>query len=510
MKNKQGILILLIILLGVIYRLTLSSNGNFIFNMDNSRDMVDVREMVILGKLRLIGPSSAIEGFYNGPFWYYLLGIPFFISGGNPYASILMEIILWAVGGFFLLKLVSRWGILSIAMVGCIWVASNFILLASQYAFNPNPVIFLTPVLIYLLERYLEKNELVVSIFLWLLAGLFLHFEMAAGIFIPPVILTSIYLINRKLLYKKIFWIGFLFYFLLLLPQLLFEIKHNFIMTKSVMTYLTKVSSSGQSYNLLERVRTISLSYYDTLLPTFMNFKLFTSSLLLLFFAALFIQLKQGIKKMDQLFLLNTLLITISFTGFVLLPINVNRWHFDAVVVASIFITGFIIKSLADYGKSGKFAGLGIIITLLIFSLLNVKNYFNALKVPSNDPANFKNEISSIDFVYQKAEGKNFKVYTYLPSVYDYPYQYLFWWHGLKKYGFVPEDYSYAPDKPQYISGKEKLKTGNSPESSGFIFLIKQPDQEGRRHLWENEFKKMELISTEKIGPNELEIRKEI
>ena len=101
--NKNTKIILLFLLVGVLYRLVLTANGNFLFIMDNARDMVDVREMVTLHKPRLTGPTSAIEGLFNGPFWYYLLAVPFILSGGNPYASILMEIVLWAIGGFFLL-----------------------------------------------------------------------------------------------------------------------------------------------------------------------------------------------------------------------------------------------------------------------------------------------------------------------------------------------------------------------------------------------------------------------
>ena len=59
--NKK-VIILIILFLGVVYRLLLTSGGNFLFNMDNARDFVDVREMVELKKLRLTGPSSAIEG----------------------------------------------------------------------------------------------------------------------------------------------------------------------------------------------------------------------------------------------------------------------------------------------------------------------------------------------------------------------------------------------------------------------------------------------------------------
>ena len=117
MKKK---IILMLLSLGIIYRLFSTFGGNFLFIMDNGRDFVDVREMVELHKLRLTGPNAAIEGLYNGPLWYYLLSIPYLLTHGDPYGAILVEIILWAIGGFFLLKLVgqfSKWLILPIGLV---------------------------------------------------------------------------------------------------------------------------------------------------------------------------------------------------------------------------------------------------------------------------------------------------------------------------------------------------------------------------------------------------------
>src|SRR3989344_9028795 len=84
MKKRTIFLIIALLIFGIFYKLHWTSGGNFIFNMDNARDMVDVREMVVLDKLRLIGPTSGVEGFFNGPGWYYLLAIPFIFSKSKP------------------------------------------------------------------------------------------------------------------------------------------------------------------------------------------------------------------------------------------------------------------------------------------------------------------------------------------------------------------------------------------------------------------------------------------
>ena len=97
-----------------------------------------------------------------------------------------------------------------------------------------------------------------------------------------------------------------------------------------------------------------------------------------------------------------------------------------------------------------------------------------------------------------------------MPSVIDYPYQYLFWWRGLNKYGYVPEDYAYEPNKPAYISKKELLPIGKKVENSQLIFLIKEPDRIGYRKAWESNFEKYPVVSSEMIGPLEVEIRQEV
>ncbi len=124
------------------------------------------------------------------------------------------------------------------------------------------------------------------------------------------------------------------------------------------------------------------------------------------------------------------------------------------------------------------------------------------------DPSLYKNEIAAIDYVYKYAKGRNFKVYTYLPSVYDYPYQYLFWWYGQKKYGYIPGEYVYAPHKPKYIPSQEKFQ-GSKDDFSGFVFLIKEPDRNYTRAGWEGDFVNLITVEKQMVGPIEIEVKKE-
>ena len=502
-------IILIILLVGFLYRLILTWDGNFLFNMDNGRDMVDVREMVVLGKLRLTGPTSAIEGLYNGPFWYYLLAVPFVLTGGDPYGSIIMEIMLWAIGGFFLLKLVSAYGKMAIIAVGSVWVASNYVVLTNLYAFNPNPVILLTPLFIYFLKRYIETNKLFFSVASYFMAGLFFNFEMNFGIFMPFIILLTIILSgHQQIIRTKNFLFGLSVYFLTLLPQILFDIRHQFIMTQAVLNYLNQSPNLDQ-FNPIWRFPLIARKFYDSFLPTFMNFKLLSQTLIILFLFILFKYFRKALWGKDLTILISLCLIFVPFLGYILIPTTVNSWHLGGVLAAAILVMGFVLKKLIDGGFFGQLVSNILFLMIILSAILNIINFFTKdFGKPSSDPSLYKNEIAAIDYVYQKAGGENFKVYTYLPSVYDYPYQYLFWWYGQKEYGYIPYEYAYSPNKPQYISNKEKF-AGSQENYQGLVFLIKEPDRIKMRQAWENDFKDMEFILKEMVGPLEIEVRRE-
>jgi hypothetical protein len=242
--SKFYCFLIIILLSGIIFRLYITREGHFLFNMDNARDMVEVREMVILKHPRLIGPNTAIEGFFTGPMWYYLLAIPFILSNGDPYALIVTEIILWAIGGFFLLKLLKPFGTLAYISVGLIWIASNYILLLTAYSYNPNPIGLLTPLFVYLLLKFLEKPKLIYSALLWFLAGAFFNFEMNAGVFMPLIIIGSVLFTNIRLITKKSLWLGSLFLFFVFYRRFCLILDISFSCPNLLLSFFKRVKNN--------------------------------------------------------------------------------------------------------------------------------------------------------------------------------------------------------------------------------------------------------------------------
>jgi hypothetical protein len=99
------------------------------------------------------------------------------------------------------------------------------------------------------------------------------------------------------------------------------------------------------------------------------------------------------------------------------------------------------------------------------------------------------NLIKNIDWVYQKMNNDGFDAYNYVPEIYDYPNQYLYWWYGTKKYGYMPNKVSYSlTEVPEYIRTQKKFYEKTKESKNKKIALIYE-----RKDLyigWLNQFEK--------------------
>ena len=78
-----------------------------------------------------------------------------------------------------------------------------------------------------------------------------------------------------------------------------------------------------------------------------------------------------------------------------------------------------------------------------------------------------------LDYIYQDAKWKNFSYFAYTPPVYDYIWQYNFWWYGQKKYGFLPKNFQIGV--PLLGIGHQVAPPA---ENEGTFYLIIEPDFE--------------------------------
>ncbi len=128
----------------------------------------------------------------------------------------------------------------------------------------------------------------------------------------------------------------------------------------------------------------------------------------------------------------------------------------------------------------------------------------------SPDSSMLYNEISVLDWIYTHNDEDGFNVYTYTDTFYDYPYQYLFWWYGRKKYGFMPCEYSNFPLSHKEVYVPNYLNY-NEPQlgCNRLRFLIIQSDTNGQSNEdWIADFQKStKLLENITIGSIEVEKR---
>lgn len=144
-RKKIGIIILvLILLISTLIKVFAVKDNNFAFTMDQGRDMVDIRHMVITFSPRLVGPTTSINGVLLGPFWYYFNLPPFLFSGGNP-ATIVYWQILW-----YQLSIVFLWWVINKFSKNLAFIVAFLLLLSptgfytGRYFWNANAMPMMT------------------------------------------------------------------------------------------------------------------------------------------------------------------------------------------------------------------------------------------------------------------------------------------------------------------------------------------------------------------------------
>lgn len=223
-------------------------HGDLYFSSDIARDFLLFGEIQQKGFI-LIGPKSSVAGLFHGPLWLYINYPAYILGGGNP-----------LVLGYF-------WIFLIILFVGsCYYVGRElfnketgwlFALMTATYMFfhvsqffNPVGAMMIIPFCFYLIVRYLETYKLKFLIPYIILLGFMVQFQLAIGI---PFYILSVALLIYKLIKTKQRWhlAALLLIAFPLLNFLIFDLRHDFLLTNGVLRYLSPESGDSVKYNYL-------------------------------------------------------------------------------------------------------------------------------------------------------------------------------------------------------------------------------------------------------------------
>lgn len=485
MKLHHSFLILFVI--AALLRLLLIQNNSFPFTMDQGRDMVDIRRIVIDYDPLLIGQVTSMPGLFHGPFWYYFNIIPFIVGGGNPSYLVYWTAIWHLIAVYLIWHILQNKNRTFAFIASLLFLFHPILLYTSRYSFNPNLMPVAAVFTLLLLESFNNNQTKQKAFLLGLLSGIALQLEVGFGVlYFPFLLLVMAYLKSNF----KMFATALVGFGITLIPQFVFELRHGFLMTNSFMYEMFGEGESlGNNLSMRERFTSHLDSYIYVIgnslkLPAFINCLIFIFSLLVLF--------KRPVSKY---FVFSVVFLIFSFVAYMLYPFRLNGWFLNSLFVFVLFIFALFFTQLLKTGDYLiKFIALIILTVALVNSFSFHWKYALNEKEFSNDPSVLRNELAAIDWVYQQADGEPFKVFNYMPSVIDYPYQYLFWWHGENEYGYHPDTVAYLEDVPTYIENNDHHFDKRKQVAEDYsTFLIIEPDSEKpeRQSAWLNNFESL-------------------
>ncbi|MEO8581695.1 MAG: hypothetical protein ABI425_03895 [Patescibacteria group bacterium] len=448
-KKNPLLFPLLLSLVGLVIRCIYLYGNTIPYMYDHARDSVEIMRFLRTGVPLLIGPRSSIDGLFFGPGWYYLTAPFYWLGAGHPLSPVGALLLLFMISVFLTNKYFGKWPAVMMTFTpGWWWIATS--------AWNPFPLALISLLLMIILVQTRDSERLSFSqaIELGLISGFGFHFSTAYAIFYPLII--GICLWHQKVkwkwnhffLYAVCFWIPWL-------PQVVFDFRHQFLQIKSVIAYIWGPRLLDFSvWRVIQTMGTISSTLFWANLPGVsligQSFQVKTGFAIGVFLFVLFLRqmIKKNLAKKNMLFEA-WMFILVPFLGYTLL-------HFSVWYVVGMYPAGALIIShyFSSFQKKWQLAVLSLYIMAALFSIGEYasKGREQFLKGRNFLPV----KIEALGTVRKLANGQPFSSYEFVPDVYDYTYQYLYFWqaqHGWQ----LPVEFSYQPNVATYYQQKEDL-----------------------------------------------------
>lgn len=222
-------------------------SGYMTFLGDEGRDVLIVKRMIVDHKWTLLGPTASVGGFFLGPIYYYFM-LPFLWAWRLDPTGPAVMVALFGIATVYLVYRAGRdmfhpWiGVVASAL----FALSPVVIAYSRSSWNPNIVPFFSLLTIYLLWKYSTDGKMR-SVFwagICMGIGLQLHYLF---LFLFPI--AAIWLLLHGTLQKKLrslllSGVGFLVGYA---PFLLFEMRHGFPNTRSIIQFVLAGKDTGIS-----------------------------------------------------------------------------------------------------------------------------------------------------------------------------------------------------------------------------------------------------------------------
>jgi hypothetical protein len=435
-----------------------------IFTYDQGRDMYAL-QTISRGDIKLVGPTTGLAGFFLGPFFYYFLLPGFILSNGSPFGVVLWNMIWVTLAlslAYFLLK---PW-------VGRRWATVGFVaLLLAPASFEEsrvmwNPSLTAATLLISWWAVMKSQNNPWWLLITALGLGLCLQTEFAYAIFVLPIfgvwVLTHL---PKPFQFKKaspsftyswkVLAASLAFFGATLIPQALFEVKYNLLMTRSLIQNMGDVTKQVPYAQVWEtRPNQMAEEIMRTITGKTENYQ-FWFILVLLFAMYTVVSAPQRMKPFT---LFSYWLFALPVFGFMLHRGNYG-YFFNYYLSPHYLVTIIlVVVGLAQIAR--KFNLRWLPFAALVLSVGLFWNYARIILDVPRFQYTTKLQIDSLHYARSIHKTDNYALEVFVPNLIPVSYQYLSEW--MSRTGQAePVDYGLNGHK-EYILIYEPAMGGGS------------------------------------------------
>jgi hypothetical protein len=466
--NKTHFYILLIFtLIGFFLRVEPIIYDTVHFSYDQGDDLVEVRTLLIDRKLSLIGRASGMQGIFMGPLWTWILAIPYILSRGSPSANVVFFAIIGTIAIWFTYLIVKRMTSKDTALITAFYVTfAGAFVSSSHIVLSPSPLTILMIFYIWFLWEIVERKKKYFFPFIGLLLGIFFQFEIAFALFMLPAALLIIIIFNKlELLKTRQALIGVLIFFLTFLPQLLFEFRHDFLMSKSLVNYFSgkNISLGREELKFSERLVSRGSSLWEDFSSVIGLLENKLSMVMIVMFPALigWISIIKAKNKRAMRIALMLILITLSlYGGLSFYGGPVWSWYRAGMPIVFILLISLGWSELFEKRLTWRITALLIGVYLVMIGIIPRTHTAQVNSGAASGPATMKAQKQAIDLVVSESGIEKYDLYIYTPPVYTYVWDHMLIWYAEPRYKNLPVDYGYQ----------------RNPSAANNFFLIIEPD----------------------------------
>ncbi|MBI2051164.1 glycosyltransferase family 39 protein [Candidatus Roizmanbacteria bacterium] len=498
-KYRLPILLLFLIFLFGLYLRNLYLPDTLLFMWEQGRDLSVAKDIATLKKLSLIGPKTDVEGIFHGVFYYYFLALIYSVTRGNPASIISIFTIvntLSVVVVYFIGKEVFRNKLY--AYLSALLCAVSFnVIIYGRWLSNASFSIFVATLFFYTLTKLVKTKQPVWLVPTFFFVGLLSHFELLN--LLDALFLTCIVVLLRRISLKNIyaFFAGAVFFFTIT-PFILFDLRHQFILTKGLQRYFTESSNIPIPFALRLKLYMQGLfqEFTNTLFPADPNGAFILLIFMLLLFFATFNSLYRERKTLLS-FLFICLFWTLPYI-FLLKDKPLEQFYAGTAIPIILLFCFFLEASEKYLKKSVTVAVIFLVSAVNIFYTVNaLKNRNNIFYHSANKKLIYKDQLAALDYIFSTASGPFIIDAFTIPFFHTEGWNYLYLWSGETKYPAVyRKSHAKRPQMIYLVIEPHKSYDINSPDVFWLNNWLKEQD------------KASNIVQKKRIGNLEIQVRR--